>query len=62
MPIECPIMETQEYKDLYEQAKLAYPNEFEYLLQIACISHLMDENLKCNIIIDNEIQKEHNCE
>lgn len=34
------ITETDEYKNLFELAKKHYPNEYEYLLHIACISHL----------------------
>ena len=60
------LINTPEYKQLYQQAKVEYPNEYSYILQIACLSHLMDEqnNIKSDIIIEttvNEVQEEHNC-
>ena len=61
------LMKKPEYKQLFQQAKAAYPNEYEYILQIACLSHLMEEqnNIKSDISIEatvNEVQEEHNCE
>jgi hypothetical protein len=61
------LVDTPEYKSLFQQAKQAYPDEYEYLLHIACLSHLMEEqiNIKSDINIENtinEVQEEHNIE
>jgi hypothetical protein len=54
------MMDTPEYKELYEKAKIAYPDMEEYFLQIACLSYLKDQNIisTSNIEISNEIQEE----
>lgn len=36
------ITETQEYKDLFERAKAVYPDEYDYIIHLACLSHLKD--------------------
>ena len=36
------ITETQEYKDLFERAKAAYPDEYDYIIHLACVSYLKD--------------------
>ena len=33
------ITETQEYKDLFNKAKRAYPDEYDYIIQLACLSY-----------------------
>lgn len=58
-----PVMETNEYKELFKQAKIEYPNEYDYFLQIACIAYLKEQQgiLKSvnNIDIQDEVQEEH---
>jgi hypothetical protein len=67
MEFNNQIMDTPEYKQLFQQARTVYPNEYEYLLHVACLSHLMEEqnNIKSDINIENtnnEVQEEHNSE
>ena len=58
--LHCDIMDSNEYKTLFTNAKLAYPNEYEYILQIACLSYLKDQiKSDTNIEINDEIQEEH---
>ena len=40
--LEADIMASEEYKMLYEKAKEAYPDEYDYLIQLACLSHLYE--------------------
>lgn len=53
-------MDTPEYKELYANAKAAYPKMEEYFVQVACLSYLKDQGLKCdnNIETINEVQEE----
>lgn len=65
-----PLMETDEYKELFKAAKEQYPDEYEYFLSLACIGHLLEVRectsniLKSDVIIDNkdEIQEKHSSE
>jgi len=59
--LHCDIMDSAEYKTLFMNAKLAYPDEYDYILQIACLSYLKDYQIKSvnNIDIKDEIQEEH---
>ena len=50
MEFEHPITKTPEYEALFKAAKLAYPNQYEYLIMLACIDHLSEENQKSEII------------
>ena len=54
------MMDTPEYKELYQNAKIAFPNMEEYFLQIACLSYLQDQNIisTSNIEVINEVQEE----
>ncbi len=54
------MMETPEYKELYQNAKIAFPSMEEYFLQIACLSNLQDQNIisTSNIEVINEVQEE----
>jgi hypothetical protein len=58
-----PMMDTDEYKALFKQAKSEYPQEYDYFLQVACIAHLKEEQdiLKSaiNIETQDEVQEEH---
>jgi hypothetical protein len=58
--IYTPMMDTPEYKELYQNAKIAFPNMEEYFLQIACLSYLQDQNIisTSNIEVINEVQEE----
>lgn len=61
---EHPVMETEEYKELFKSAKLLYPTEYDYFLHLACINQLMEEShniIKSDTNIENidEIQEEH---
>ncbi len=55
MEFEHPITKTPEYQALFKTAKLAYPNEYDYLIMLACIDHLKDEQIGSEMIgsIDN---------
>lgn len=64
------IIETEEYKELFEQTKMKYPGEYDYFLHIACIAHLKEKQAQIteeqdiiksdvNIEIQDEIQEEH---
>ncbi len=56
--LHCDIMDTPEYQDLFKAARLAYPYEQEYILQIACIKYLRDNGiLKSADNIDNALQE-----
>lgn len=58
-----PVMETLEYKNLFANAKLAYPHLDEYFIQVACLAYLNDQGIKSsnNVVVTtehNEIQEE----
>lgn len=56
--IHCDIMDTTEYQTLYKNAKLAYPNEYDYFIQLACIDYLSreaEQNIKSDNIIEDEV-------
>lgn len=42
------ICELEEYKQLYEQARKTFPDEYEYIIKLACINHVII-NLNNNI-------------
>jgi hypothetical protein len=55
MEFQCPVMETEEYKELYKNAKEAYPDLSDYLIQLACINYFSEtQNIKSDINIDSE--------
>jgi len=58
--IYTPLMETPEYKELYQNGKAAFPDMDEYFLQVACLSYLQEQGIKytSNIEVINEVQKE----
>lgn len=58
--LHCDVMDSDEYKALFKNAKLAYPDEYDYILQVACLSYLKDQ-IKSDTIIEikDEIQEEH---
>ena len=45
MQIESKHMETDEYKTLYAQAKLKYPDMEPYLIQMALLSYLENPDM-----------------
>lgn len=49
MQLNHPIMDSDEYKELFKKTKAEYPHEYDYFLHIACIAHLV-ENKTCDII------------
>ena len=58
------IMDTHEYRELFKNAKIHYPDEYEYIIHIACLSHFKEtSNIISDVIIDsntsNEIQEVH---
>lgn len=68
-----PLMETEEYKELFEQAKSKHPTEYDYFLQVSCLAHLVKAKeerekshdiIKCDVNIEtqDEVQKEHTSE
>lgn len=60
MEFKSDVMETEEYKELFKNAKLAYPDEYEFLIHLACIKYFSKtENIKSDVNIDNEIQEIH---
>jgi hypothetical protein len=57
-------METPEYRELFDSAKKEYPDEYEYIIHLACLSHFQETaNIICDVIIDsntsNEVQEVH---
>ena len=36
---QTDISETEEYKDLFNKAKRAYPDEYDYIIHLACLSY-----------------------
>lgn len=71
MEFSHPLMDTEEYKELFKQAKQAYPFEYDYFLHIACIAHLVEvkkeeeeesyDIIKSDVIIEtqDEIQEKY---
>lgn len=59
MEFKYEMMETEEYKTLYKNAKLAYPEQYDYFIHLACIDYFMEkENIKSDVNIDSdEIQE-----
>lgn len=41
--LESKFMNSDEYKELFSKAKMVYPNEYEYLIHLACISYFEDK-------------------
>jgi hypothetical protein len=60
MIIEHKIMETEEYKRLYNEVKAEHPNEYDYFIHLYCLRYMniyhSSNILKSDIIID-EVQK-----
>jgi hypothetical protein len=58
--IHTPTMDTSEYKELYANARLAYPQMDDYFVQVACLAYLKDQGIKCDNSIEaiNEVQEE----
>lgn len=66
-----PLMDTEEYQELFRQYKLEYPKEYDYFLHLACITQLTEQQkqetedeeeiIKCDVNIEtqDEIQEEH---
>ena len=44
MQFSHPLMDTEEYKELFKKAKSEYPEEYDYFLHIACIAYLTEVN------------------
>ena len=59
--MHCDLMDTPEYQELYEAAKAEYPEMLEHMLQMACLSYLMKENIISSNNIENthEVQEEY---
>lgn len=62
MGFDYDIMETPEYRELFNNAKKEYPDEYEYIIHLACLSHFLETvNKISGVIIDsntsNEVQK-----
>lgn len=41
--LETTVMKTDEYKELFKKAKQAYPDEYDYIVHMACISYFEDK-------------------
>jgi hypothetical protein len=42
--LETDIMKSDEYKELFNKAKAVYPDEYEYLIHMACVSYFEDKD------------------
>lgn len=59
MELKCDLMDTDEYKELFKNAKIAYPDEYDYFIHLSCIRYFMDkENIKSDVNIDSDIRDE----
>lgn len=59
MEIKSDLMDSEEYKQLFKNAKIAYPDEYEYIIHLSCIRHFMDmENIKSDVNIDSNTTDE----
>jgi hypothetical protein len=59
MELKSDLMDAPEYKELFKNAKLAYPNEYDYILHLSCIRYFMDnQNIKSDINIDSNTTDE----
>lgn len=60
MIIEHKIMETEEYKRLYDEVKSEHPNEYDYFIHLYCLRHMNKYHssniLKSDVIVD-EVQE-----
>jgi hypothetical protein len=60
-----PLMDTDEYKELFKQYKHDNPYEYDYFLHLACLTQLSDQKKQdiiksdINIETEDEIQEEH---
>ncbi len=41
--LESEIMKTEEYNELFTKAQQVYPNEYDYIIHMACISYFQDK-------------------
>lgn len=44
--IEPDDVDLQEYKELFDKAKEKYPDEYDYIIHLACVSYLHEKNDK----------------
>jgi hypothetical protein len=57
MIIEHKMMETEEYKKLYNEVKAEHPNEYDYFIHLYCL-HYMNKYYSSNILKSNVIVDE----
>jgi hypothetical protein len=48
------IMDTPEYRELFKNVKMHYPDEYEYIIHFAYLSHFKEtSNIISDVIIDS---------